>query len=93
MLDMTPLDNPNCTGIHGEFEVRYGYAIGLVEWRSENYDIWGDIDDTGNLNGLIGQLGVRGATANAAFAADSAIGTWESKGCGKGTLKAIKVTG
>lgn len=93
VLDMASLDNPNCNDTTGAFEVRYGYAIGLVEWRHENYKLWGQIDDNGTMAGLIGQMGVAGATAEVSFRQDSATGTWESRGCGKGTLKAHKISG
>lgn len=92
-IDLDSLDNPNCNDTHGAADVRYGYIIGLIEWRHENYDIWGQIDANGRLDGLIGQLGVTGATATVDFAASSATGTWKSKGCGNGTLTAVKVSG
>ena len=92
-VNLDSQDNPNCNDTHGAFDVRYGYIIGLIEWRHENYDIWGQIDANGRMDGLIGQLGVTGATATVNFTANSATGTWKSKGCGNGTLTASKNTG
>lgn len=89
-LAKLPAERSVCDGIESKFEVRYGMVIGTV---SENglriADIWGQIDDKGHLEGLIGQLGITGATASVNFQEKTAKGTWKNNSF-KGTISATK---
>lgn len=86
-----PAEKSTCSGIVSKFEVRYGMLIGTVSEKGRRMaEIWGQIDNNGHLDGLIGQLGMTGATASVDFQKDTASGTWESKQC-KGTVEAQKI--
>lgn len=86
-----PSDLTICNGITSKFEVRYGMVIGTVTEKGRRIaDIWGQLDDQGHLDGLIGQLGITGATASINFQDSTASGTWKNKNC-DGTVKATKI--
>ncbi|MFC1673364.1 hypothetical protein ACFL12_04340 [Pseudomonadota bacterium] len=86
-----PAEKFTCGGIESKFEIRYGMLIGTVSEKGRRMaEIWGQIDDKGHMEGLIGQLGITGATASINFQPDSATGTWKSKQC-KGTVDAKKI--
>jgi len=85
-----PAERSICDGIESKFEVRYGMIVGTVSENGRRIaDIWGQIDDKGHLEGLIGQLGITGATASVDFQEKTAAGTWKNNSC-KGTLSATK---
>ena len=85
-----PAERTICDGIESKFEVRYGMIIGTVTEKGHRIaEIWGQIDDKGHLEGLIGQLGITGATASVDFQEKTATGTWKNNSC-KGTLTAAK---
>lgn len=85
-----PADRTVCDGIESKFEIRYGMVIGTVTEKGRRIaDIWGQLDEKGHLEGLIGQLGITGATASVNFQPNSASGTWKNKSC-DGTVSAQK---
>jgi len=86
-----PADSKTCGLIVSNFEIRYGTVIGTVSENGRKIaDIWGDVSPEGHLDGLIGQMGITGATASVTFSKTSGTGTWKNKFC-KGTVKASKI--
>jgi len=86
-----PADRVICGSIASNFEIRYGTVIGTVSEDGRRIaDIWGEVTPEGHLDGLIGQMGITGATASVKFSGTSGTGTWKNKSC-EGTVKATKI--
>lgn len=88
-------ESNNCPKMTSNFEIRYGTAIGIVFDEGRRMaEIWGEIDNNGHLEGLIGQLGIKGASASVNFQGNTANGTWiNGKKTCSGSVIARKTVG